>query len=173
MRFEAEGSHLGYKFKVLINLVGNRCGYIQLPEGHPWYGKDYSDEAFNDVRVHGGLTFSAHVKNHPCLEDGFWIGFDCGHCFDLPDHDEMSKELRGTPVGKMLMGFGKGPKEIEDFIDNFHNAFLDILNIPDWERKDFEEGIKEMQKKRKVRGRWYVESECKNLIGFCEEVAKK
>jgi hypothetical protein len=67
--------------------LGALCGYVGLPPGHPWHGKDYgADDMSPDV--HGGLTFAA-----PCDEDGrichvpqpgepadvWWLGFDCGH----------------------------------------------------------------------------------------------
>jgi len=49
------------------------CGYVQVPKGHPAYGKWYDDV---DVDVHGGLTFAQRTK------DGHWLGFDCGHFGD-------------------------------------------------------------------------------------------
>jgi hypothetical protein len=49
---------------------GNLCGYILLPANHIWCGKKYYDL---DVDVHGGLSYGEYG------EDGFWIGFDCGH----------------------------------------------------------------------------------------------
>jgi len=33
--------------------LGHLCGYIGVPKGHPWYGKDY--DAI-EADVHGGLT---------------------------------------------------------------------------------------------------------------------
>lgn len=74
---------------------GAWCGYVGVPEGHPWHGKDYCDiETAPDV--HGGVTFMG-----PCHEEGdeatsichvpeagepdnvWWLGFDCGHHADL------------------------------------------------------------------------------------------
>lgn len=72
--------------------MGNWCGYVGVPEGHPYFMKEYGDV---DVACHGGLTFSGS-----CAEDGsdhgichvvepgesdrvWWLGFDCGHAFDL------------------------------------------------------------------------------------------
>lgn len=50
-------------------------GYVKLPKGHPWYGKDYDDIK---VSVHGGLTYSRQ-------EGKYWvIGFDCAHFNDTP-----------------------------------------------------------------------------------------
>lgn len=41
-------------------LHGALCGYVAIPPGHPWHGKDHDDihEADPDLEVHGGLTFS-------------------------------------------------------------------------------------------------------------------
>jgi hypothetical protein len=58
---------------------GYACGYVGVPEGHPWYKKDYDDI---DVDVHGGLTWSDdHVGND--APDGlWWVGFDTAHYND-------------------------------------------------------------------------------------------
>lgn len=75
-RLLAEGIHLGFNWRVLHNDMGFRCGYIKIPETHPWYQKGYDDI---DASVHGGLTYSEME------DDGHWIGFDCAHCDDAPD----------------------------------------------------------------------------------------
>lgn len=61
--------------------MGIACGYVGLPRSHPYHGKRY--DAINDIQVHGGLTFSGYGKG---WNDGLWyLGFDCGHAFDLDD----------------------------------------------------------------------------------------
>jgi hypothetical protein len=40
---------------IVRNRVGALCGYVGVPDSHPWHGKGYHDV---DVRVHGGLTFA-------------------------------------------------------------------------------------------------------------------
>ena len=72
--------------------IGNLCGYVGVSEGHPWFGKHYSDVP---AEVHGGLTFSdfcqegdeAHTICHiPGLGEPdrvWWVGFDCGHAWDI------------------------------------------------------------------------------------------
>ena len=69
--------------------MGALCGYVGLPRRHPAHGKDFADL---DIAVHGGLTYSA-ACDHPrgiCHtpapgdpDDLWWLGFDCGHAFDL------------------------------------------------------------------------------------------
>jgi hypothetical protein len=80
----AEGEHLGFKWTVIRNTRGYRCGYVRVPVGHPWHGQDYDDV---NAECHGGLTFSQ--ADEPCTapgpDDAWWLGFDCAHSFDAPD----------------------------------------------------------------------------------------
>lgn len=75
---------------------GALCGYVGVPEGHPYFEKEYNDELLYDLRVHGGgLTFSDHCiennKEHGIChvpapgepDHVWWLGFDCAHAFDL------------------------------------------------------------------------------------------
>ncbi len=64
----------GYVFKIVETGLGHLCGYLKVPDGHPWLGLSYSDI---DCCVHGGLTFK---------EDN-WVGFDCAHAGDSPRQD--------------------------------------------------------------------------------------
>lgn len=79
-----EGHHLGYEWNIVVGPLAHRCGYVRVPKGHPWHGKDYNDI---EVSVHGGLTFAE--KDMPCgkggADDGYWVGFDCAHFRDAPD----------------------------------------------------------------------------------------
>ena len=56
------------------------CGYVVIPEDHPFYGEDY-DEVEGYVDVHGGVTFSGELDGI----DGFLLGFDCNHYCDSPE----------------------------------------------------------------------------------------
>lgn len=80
----AKGEHLGFEWEVTNNGIGYRCGYVRVPLGHPWHGKDYDDI---DVEVHGGLTFAEMDADcHKGGEDNaYWVGFDCAHYMDAPD----------------------------------------------------------------------------------------
>lgn len=80
----SEGEHAGFRWEVVNNGIGYRCGYLCIPEGHPWHGQFY-----DDIRtprdewpyVHGGLTFAEQDTDNA----GWWIGFDCAHAGDAPD----------------------------------------------------------------------------------------
>lgn len=78
------GEHKGYEFVTVHNTMGFRCGYVRVPPGHPWHGKHYDAV---DANAHGGITFADADK--PCgkggADNGWWIGFDCGHYDDAPD----------------------------------------------------------------------------------------
>lgn len=83
----ATGEHAGFPWQVIHNRMGYRCGYIRVPVGHPWHGKDYG-EIDPDPEVHGGLTFTE--PDQPCaaegaVDDGWWLGFDLAHSGDAPD----------------------------------------------------------------------------------------
>jgi hypothetical protein len=58
------------------------CGYVGVPEGHPFYGRDYDfyDTYFN---VHGGITYSGMGNGKDGFTKGlYWIGFNCNHYQD-------------------------------------------------------------------------------------------
>ena len=93
------GTHAGFEWNIVHNEMGYRCGYVKVPPGHPWYGKDYDDI---DADVHGGLTFAE--PDTPCdkggPDNGWWVGFDCAHLHDAPD-----PELP-NPSGHLMLGRG-------------------------------------------------------------------
>ena len=84
LEFEAHG------FSCLITrhaVMGNLCGYVAMPPGHPWHGKHYNDI---DASVHGGLTYAnacqgpvCHVPKPDEPDDVWWLGFDMAHVYDL------------------------------------------------------------------------------------------
>jgi hypothetical protein len=74
-------THSGFECMTKVSPMGIPCGYVGLPQSHPYHGKHYND--IDDIEVHGGLTFSAYWED---LGDGLWyLGFDCGHAFDIDD----------------------------------------------------------------------------------------
>jgi hypothetical protein len=67
--------------------VGNWCGYVAVPPGHAWHGRDR--DAL-DVDAHGGLTYADGCCGHICHvpqpgepDDVWWLGFDCAHAYDV------------------------------------------------------------------------------------------
>lgn len=99
---------------VVRNHLGAYCGYVGLPESHPWFGFDYG-QCMTDcgktwcnhslegaLDVHGGITYTA-----PCQEDGdichtprkgrphdvWWVGFDCAHGGDFIPGLELARSV--------------------------------------------------------------------------------
>lgn len=160
MHLESSGSHAGFEFKVLRNPLGFRCGYVKIPNDHPWYEKSYFDI---DVSIHGGLTYGQ--KNKSGELKGFWIGFDCMHCFDSACPDDMDKDIRGTLTAKILMGEYE-PEEIK----KMKKVFNELFDISEFDQHNIEKSI---LKTKKIRGLLYVESQCKNLAASAKEAFKK
>lgn len=80
------GNYSGFNYYIL-NLGTHPTAYIQIPENHKFYKKDY-DEI--DLDVHGGLTYSSKQL---CLENevkqGWFIGWDYAHYGDYAGYEEM------------------------------------------------------------------------------------
>lgn len=79
--------HEGFACFINRAPLGVWCGYVGVPEGHPWFGKQYDNISAD---VHGGLTYSAlchgelcHVPQPGMPDHVWWLGFDCGHYMDL------------------------------------------------------------------------------------------
>jgi hypothetical protein len=95
---------------IVRNSMGGLCGYVGVSREHKFYGADYSDvdgyDTDNNIRVHGGLTFSdkcapegkergiCHIVEPGEDDDVWWFGFDCGHSFDfIPGMHAREKKL--------------------------------------------------------------------------------
>lgn len=88
----SSGEHKGFRWVILHNGIGFRCGYVAVPEDHPWHGKQYNDV---DADVHWGLTYADYGT------DGEWyLGFDCAHAGDGP----CASLPVGSPIVRQLGG---------------------------------------------------------------------
>lgn len=69
-----------YRGMIKLNSLNVLCGYVILPENHPFIGIDLYDgnceNPLYGLDVHGGVTFADYIN-----EDDYAIGFDCGHFF--------------------------------------------------------------------------------------------
>lgn len=85
----AEGNYRDFDWLVMEHpSYGHLCGYVRMPQGHPWFEADYKD--LGDVECHGGLTFSGEILRHP----GHWIGFDCAHAGDFIPRFSLGDRIR-------------------------------------------------------------------------------
>ena len=64
--------------------LGILCGYVVIPKDSALYNKHYCDELFDNIKVHGGLTYSEYEERG----DEYLIGFDCAHCDDLAPYKQ-------------------------------------------------------------------------------------
>lgn len=96
---------------IVRNGRGALCGYVGVPAGHPWHGKDYDDVPAD---VHGGLTYAdqcqegdpehgiCHVPESGRPDDVWWLGFDCAHLGD--EVPEMESVRREAGVSRLSRG---------------------------------------------------------------------
>lgn len=77
-----EDIYKGFHYAI-VSLGSHPCAYVELPEHHKYYGKDYDEIP---IECHGGLTYSSSdgiaSRNSPLRRDGFWIGWDYAHLND-------------------------------------------------------------------------------------------
>lgn len=72
-------------------------GYVGLPPTHSLYGEPVTE--FRGFRAHGGITFAGRLDQRFCKGDLWWLGFDCGHAFDIaPAIMARCPELRDLPA---------------------------------------------------------------------------
>lgn len=82
---------------------GSWCGYVGVDPRHRWHGQEapespllprrrpsWTSLAEDEARAHGGITFVTPSDEHFRLlsepgrfKDFWWLGFDCGHAWDL------------------------------------------------------------------------------------------
>lgn len=55
-RVERAWSAHGLECAALAHTAGHRCGYVRVPEGHPWFGLGYNDEAPNPAPLPDDAT---------------------------------------------------------------------------------------------------------------------
>ena len=87
------GQCFGFNYYI-ISYGSHPCCYIEIPNFHKLYNKNYWDIE-DEIEVHGGLTYSRNelygVDNTGIK---WFIGWDYGHAFDY--------QLLGRADGKLL-----------------------------------------------------------------------
>jgi len=89
----------GFACFILRNQLGNWCGYVGVPENHPYYLVKYQD-VDGSLDVHGGLTYSdvcvapiCHIPEPGMPDNVWWFGFDTAHYMDESPYDFGSRML--------------------------------------------------------------------------------
>ena len=79
---EEEGTYRGFDYFVSLNSTqGYRCGYVVLPENHPFIGRELLE--IHEEVMSVNITFRGHLGNH----DGYVIGWDHHHNWDAIDEE--------------------------------------------------------------------------------------
>lgn len=88
-------NYAGFACLMVRSEMGHWCGYVGLPEDHPYFGEHYDQAELPGPGVHGGLTYSDFCQGPICHvpEPGFpdrvwWLGFDCAHSGDVSPRSE-------------------------------------------------------------------------------------
>lgn len=77
---EESGEYKGMKTFIKRRPGGYLCGYVGIPEGHPWFGKDYNDqvkvpkaimERPIDVDKIGAINLLCAVGKSDAMKEGF------------------------------------------------------------------------------------------------------
>lgn len=109
----------GFQCLLNRNWQGVWCGYVGLTPSHPWYGKEYSKIP---VDCHGGLTYGQSCQGEIChpVEPGeeehlWWIGFDCGHAFDIAPWMEWFRIERMGELFKKTRNIGNFREEYRNY----------------------------------------------------------
>jgi hypothetical protein len=100
-----EWRHAGLPCIIKRGGLGNWCGYVAVPPGHPAHQKGYDHV---DVRVHGGLTYAdkcqgdvCHVPRKGESDDVWWLGFDCAHAGDIVPGLEVTRAMYSTRMPRL------------------------------------------------------------------------
>jgi hypothetical protein len=141
----ARGRHAGFPWLVIHNGLGARCGYVRVPPGHPWHGQGRPP-----AEAHGGINFACPDVAGGRQDDqpgGWWVGFDTGHAWDLPDPEL----ARRTEEGRWLLAaMADGAARWGELADEANRHGLDLPRM-------------------RVRTQPYVEDQCRSL---CEQAAR-
>lgn len=84
----------GYDTLIVRNGSGALCGYVGVPEGHPYFGLEY-DSIPGDLHVHGGVTFTNSCYEPTRERWDAWklrVALKSQEAIDYPD-GEMAKLL--------------------------------------------------------------------------------
>lgn len=97
---ETKSTYKGYPYVVLFMPGAYRCGYVGVPYNHKLAKKDV--DKLSHLKCHGGVTY-AEPYLYECNDDNtWWIGFDCGHCFDGYDVDAAKQYFGDDPDFKRI-----------------------------------------------------------------------
>ena len=122
IRHDECGHLCGYVKVPHSNLRKRMIGRTRIPAGIDMRGKlcrlsSASLREITGLSVHGGITFSGRFRriHHASMHRGYWIGFDCAHCYDRrPKMDEFMQRRGLPPSGGIYRDFAYVTRECAD-----------------------------------------------------------
>ncbi|MEE0100793.1 MAG: hypothetical protein U0I48_03535 [Acutalibacteraceae bacterium] len=106
---ESKFSYKGFPCVVVFMPGGYRCGYVGIPKTSKYFGKSEEKIPFE---CHGGITYAGKCLPGREIEETYWIGFDCAHCFDGRD-EKLAREIYSND--KDMMRYIEAMKSIGEF----------------------------------------------------------
>lgn len=132
-----EGDYKGYHF-LIVSYGIHPCAYVEIPKGHPWYGKDYcywNDEVEEDISniidCHGGLTYSGNLRHVLGESDRWFLGWDYAHVGDF-EGMYLDTRLSGIDFSAFLHDKKWTTEEIYAEVCNV----IEQIVTQDWIRKE-------------------------------------
>lgn len=92
---EGEGNYKafeykGYKCRILrSDIIGCNntiylSGYVAIPKGHKYFRQDiWKKNSLDELKVHGGITYSSNKLIFQPEKNVWWIGFSCDSIGDI------------------------------------------------------------------------------------------
>jgi len=128
-----EWEHKGFKCLIVRNqALKHLCGYVAIPNGHPWFGRDYFQI---DADVHGGLTFGGYGHEKKCENHAsyksisdqkgqklWWIGFDAAHLGDLIPFEVEQGTWMGTDTTNVYRNIEYVKDQVEKLAEQAEEA---------------------------------------------------
>lgn len=89
----------GYRCVIARSALGHLCGYVRVPRGHPLHGAALLAHTVARLQVHGGVTSAGRLRGRR-FKRGYWLGFDCGHYYDVVPVMEKTFPMASTLFAK-------------------------------------------------------------------------
>lgn len=122
----------GLRAIVVMQELGHRCGYVVISKDHPLYGiSNISHDEISSLDVHGGVTCVNYaIGIGPKIDDIWYIGFDCAHCFDSPSPEYIAKMIARIPsLCRYYEMPGAAHKSLEFCINECENLAKQLKEI--------------------------------------------
>ena len=119
---EKREQYKGIFYKVVLQRLGHRCGYVEIPKDLNISKRDFSFDS--DLEVHGGITY-AKVENETKV-----IGFDCAHYMDGIDVEKAMEHFTDLSDNELMFlswGIGDGKVRSLEYVEKECKNLIDQL----------------------------------------------